>query len=202
MAQDKTVLFKKYVHAGIYEKWHKKSLSSFTNSKLAVEKISTYFKKLDTLGLSGLDGRGFILVGKNGVGKSLLLNLSFMHLISKGHKAKVIQFSDLVAYYTSSFGGDERFRELLNKPFLGIDDVGKGFEGSQVSKELVVAAFDKVIRYRTQRLLPTWFTTNLQLAEFKTEYSKSIASLMQEVGDVIKFGGKDYRTDYFVLTEL
>ncbi len=177
--------------SGILEKWHDKTFKNFEGDKEALAEVEEYiqgYKKYRSEGVGGL------LYGSNGTGKTYLLNCLFKELLFwNREEVYIVSFPTIISNYTKNWRGEGNWSDIINVPMLGIEEIGKEFSASGVSKELVVAALDALLRYRVQRMKPTWFTTNLMPPEIIQVYGKSLSSLFKESSKIIEVKGDDYR---------
>ena len=63
--------------------------------------------------------------------------------------------------------------------------------------DLVQSALDALLRYRVQRMKPTFGTTNLDPGEFSGVFGKSITSLFKEAMQSVHVPGDDFRDGVF-----
>jgi len=178
-----------YRSVGILAKWHDKTFDDFTGDPLIKKFILDYV----AASAETPQHKGVLLTGEYGLGKTLLMNLAFKEFVRQRYTCQVISFPMLVSYYTRNWKGEAGLSKLMNVQYLGIDDAGKEFSYSDVSKELVTSAFDYVLRYRTQDNKATWITSNLAAGSFKSTYSNAIASLLTEACFLCEVDGTDYR---------
>lgn len=178
---------------GILEKWHDKKWEDFTNDPDALESV---YKYLDKAREARQDGVGLFLWGANGTGKSLLMALAFRHLLYRRARVKIITLSTLITRFTGSWYDKEereRFHQgLLNADFLGIEEIGKEFKSAT---DLGSVVLDSIVKYRIQRKLPTWATTNLDPKNVTDYYTEDIASMMRECCLPVQVTGKDFRKE-------
>lgn len=177
-----------YVAHGIYELWHDKNWEDFEGDFYKEE-----VKKL----VEEESNTNLILYGNQGCGKTMLMNIAFKELLHIGNNVYILDFRDLVQAYLKGFGASEQFKEYLDCDYLGIDDLGKEFSGSGVSKEIVVNVLDYTLRHRYHRQLPTWITSNISLSDISSEYGEYIASLLKRSSIAIPFTGNDYGAKMF-----
>jgi DNA replication protein DnaC len=182
---------KYYLSCGIFKKWHDKTLDDFVNDIDAKKTVLKYLKNHKAY---KKDGVGLFIWGANGVGKSLLLNTSFIELINLRYKVRIVDFSELITSFANGWNDkDDRevLRELKNCDFLGIEEIGKEFNSRE--SELAKTVLDNVLRYRVQNCKPTWFTTNLKPSEIKIRYKEDTYSLLKEACIPVQVLGSDYR---------
>jgi DNA replication protein DnaC len=187
----KDSLSKIYLGAGVLEKWHSKTLDGFEGDPQAKKQVEEYITNIQHNYDNGIGG---FLYGTNGTGKTYLLNMVFKYLVDNRVKgARIMSFPTIVGNYTKNWRQEGDWKKIINAPFLGIEEIGKEFSASGVSKELVQAALDALLRYRVQRMRPTWITTNLDPSEILENYGKSLSSLFKECMVLIPVNGDDYR---------
>jgi DNA replication protein DnaC len=172
-----------YLSSGIMQRWHNLTWDDY---------IHEFYKKEVRKFVAEEGRKNVLLYGDNGMGKSMLMNLAMIDFIRKGFTVHVIDFRDIVKEHLSSWRGQGIMDRLLNVDYLAIDDLGKEFNSSEMSKELAVAALDYVLRHRFQRELPTWITFNMPLADIGSIYNEHIASLLKRSSVALLFEGDDF----------
>lgn len=191
---------RKYLESGILEKWHDKTFEDFTNDDYALKQVKHCVENIDAM---YKDGVGVFLWGSNGVGKSLLMNVAFKEIMKKVKKSssstikhyttKIITLSTLVTTYTNSWYNKEDAHfldEVKNVDFLGIEEIGKEFKSAT---DLGSVVLDTIVKYRVQRMLPIWATTNLEPSNVVGYYTEDIASMLREAVLAVQVTGKDMR---------
>lgn len=182
-----------YLHCGIRNNWHNKSLSDYSNDEEALSLVTKY---LDNLSDFVSKGVGLYLWGSNGTGKSYLMNCAFKELIERGYKVKVLSLDEIVNKFTASWYSDEERQSLNNilqsVTFLGIDEFGKNRNDLP---DLIKRVMESVIRFRVQMGKPIWFASNTDPKYVKEIFSEDIASLMREAVIPICVRGEDYRKE-------
>jgi DNA replication protein DnaC len=184
-----------YNSHGILALWHDKEFEDFTGDREILKFIEEYVDEVEN---NISQSRGVLLTGTLGTGKTMLMNLSFKRFLKANKNVYITSFPNLVSQYTKNWRGEGILSTLMNAPFLGIDDIGKTFEGTQVSKDLTCAALDYILRYRVQSCRPTWLTANIPAHEFKTQYTPAIASLLSEGCILAELNGADQREKMFI----
>lgn len=178
-----------YRSCGILDNWHDKELSDFTNDDRALQIVKKYLKNIED---AFKDGTGIYLFGPNGVGKSLLLNASFVELVRKKYTCRVISMPTLITKYTAGWSSNEErksFMQMLqSSQFLGIEELGKG-----TKTDLGNMVLESVVRYRVQMKKPIWITTNCPPSTIATLYSPDVSSMLKESCIDISVKGGDYR---------
>lgn len=152
-------------------------------------------------------GQGMLLAGSWGHGKTSLA-CALAQAIAKEYKAGILfaPMADYVRALLISYSAREQANPLARKALaeaaimldrcanvelLILDDVGKEhITNSGVAKD----EFDRLVRMRKRRALPTLITTNLSLEDWKAAYGGAMASFMFEAfPPVIVNAGRDLR---------
>ena len=109
------------------------------------------------------EGKGLLLYGTVGTGKSYYAACIANRLIDKGRRVKMTNFSTLINKIQATFEGKQEIIDDLNRyPLLIIDDLGAERQ-SEYMQEMVFNIIDA--RYRAG--LPMIVTTNLTAEEIK-----------------------------------
>lgn len=175
---------KKLLYSGIYEKWHEKTFDDFDNDQEAKEAVIKVLKEETQ--------KGMFLYGDPGVGKTLLLNVSMKQKLLEGNLVYVLPPDMLLDAYLKR-GSDDRFKSIRLCHYLGIDDLTKHYVINPKSVELLLTALDNVIRYRVQRLKPTWITSNYGPKKTTDLFGAGFGSLLSEACYIQQITGVDKR---------
>jgi DNA replication protein DnaC len=137
---------------------------TFANDDGANEKISTvarnYFENFEKM---HKDGKGLLLFGKTGTGKSFAAACIANALIDKGHPALVTNFARIRNTAQGLFDGRQEYFDSFNRfPLLILDDLAAESK-SEYMQEIVY----EVINTRYLAGLPLIVTTNLTAEELK-----------------------------------
>lgn len=147
------------------------------------------------------DGKGLLLSGVVGTGKTYLAACIANALIEKGYRVKMTKFTDLVNTIQGMFEGKQRFINSLNDyQLLIIDDLGAE-RSSEYMQEMVFNIIDS--RYRSG--LPLIITTNLTLEEIKKPqdigHSRIYDRILERCFPIVVDGGsrrrKNVKASYF-----
>lgn len=132
--------------------------------------------------------KGVILLGLNGVGKTLILEtyLSLYQMFNKEHSFFYIHAKQLFHTYK-----EKGIDYLVKKPILFIDDIGKEKIINDYGNQLNI--LEEVISLRYDRGAWTFATTNYNIEKLKEKYSQTIADRIKEMcfGRILK--GQNYR---------
>lgn len=185
-----------YNICGLSPKWHESTFKDYSNDKEAKEKVLTLVNDYGKYEKYP-KGVGGFLVGSNGTGKTFLMHLSMKEFIMRKIPCRIYNMDILVSAFCGAWynEADKLFIEAAKKiPILGIDDLSKEYKSLRDdNKDIVTVAFDNLLRYRVQKQLPTWFTSNLNPEKISDYYSPDIASMLCECALIIPVAGRDYR---------
>jgi DNA replication protein DnaC len=187
--QEQAGMYEVYRSRGVLAKWHPFTFDNFTENDAVKQLVLDYIEEAKTMKKE----KGFLFTGGNGTGKTMLMNLLMKKFIDMRETVHVISFPTLVGQYAKNWRGEGMLGALMKVQYLAIDDMGKEFTSSDVSKDLVTSAFDYVLRYRTQDCKATFITSNLKLHEIRDVYSPAIESLTSEAMTIVELDGQDYR---------
>ena len=170
-------------------------LNDYTKCLTAKEKVIKYLDKLDKAYEKGI---GLYLYGGRGLGKSFLEAVIAKNVLRKGYTALYTTLSEVVTMFGDSFydkdARDRYQQEVLQVQFLIIDDIDKIFISAK--SNYVPAAFDQLIRTRSNELLPTIISSNKKREELFTQdenfYVSALSLLAEHLLDII-FVGQDNR---------
>jgi DNA replication protein DnaC len=150
-----------------------------------------------------LSGRGIILSGGHGVGKTLLAASMMKGLTArKGLDGKMVSSADLASMFIND---DEtvqwRYRVLATAEILWIDDLGQEYmrermvDGAvqKVASEWTRTQFEALLRERVQMHRITSFTTNLSRDEITLKYGHEFSDLLSESCLFFSAGGTNWR---------
>lgn len=137
---------------------------TFANDDRANEKVSTVARNyFDNFGKMYEDGKGLLLFGKTGTGKSYAAASIANALIDKGHPVLMTNFANIRNAVQGLFDGrQEYFRNFNRFPLLILDDLAAESK-TEYMQEIV---YD-VINTRYLAGLPLIVTTNLTAEELK-----------------------------------
>lgn len=136
------------------------------------------------------DGRGLMLVGPVGCGKSHLLYAVLQELVRRGVSGFGQTVPDLLdELRPGNDNADEKLRLLREIQLLLLDDLGAQRDTEWVTERLFV-----VLNARYNNVLPTLITSNLTLEELdKVSGWKRITDRILEMCDVVRLDGPSQR---------
>lgn len=137
---------------------------TFANDDRSNEKISTVARNyVENFGKMYEDGKGLLLFGKTGTGKSFAAACIANALIDKGHPALMTNFARIRNTVQGLFDGRQEYFDSFNRfPLLILDDLAAESK-SEYMQEIVY----EVINTRYLAGLPLIVTTNLTAEELK-----------------------------------
>lgn len=181
------------IDSGIFEEYHNKTVDSYA-CNVSKEVIDYVKAMIDNIREVNTRGMGLFFYGPNGTGKSGLMVEILKEALRKGFTARMASLGGIIQKLSDGWYSVEAREEFITHvkrvDFLGIDEVGKEYRGKS---DLVVMAFDLVLKYREQRMLPTFMTSNKYPAELVGDYSESIISMLKSQMIPVELCGSDWR---------
>jgi DNA replication protein DnaC len=185
----------RYKKAGIERKWWDKELKDYTGvSKHITSYIEEYTGKLNSK-----YGRGFIITGVNGIGKTMLMNIVAKKAVNRGLNVIVVPYWIIVSEYIKGWDDSNLFGKMLRADMLAVNDFGKSFEATEKSKLMAVTAIEFLLDIFIQRRRRVLMTTNIKITDIRGLYGDSIASKLNEACDFLVMReekGDDFRFNF------
>lgn len=148
-----------------------------------------------SLHLSGhiRNGKGLILMGPVGTGKTSLAISILRQAIEQGYNGYLISMMSLLdTLLILSKGPAEHYLKFENRirncPLLVLDDFGSEYDNKWVSSKV-----DSIISDRVERGKATIITTNLSVQQIKKCYDSRIYDRLKETSFILSFKGKSKR---------
>ena len=168
---------------------------TFANDDQSNEKISTVARNyVENFGKMREGGKGLLLFGKVGTGKTYAAACVANALIDQGYPVLMTNFSRIADTVQGLFGGRQEYFDRLNGfPLLILDDL-KAERNTEYMQEIVYKVIDG--RYRAG--LPIIVTSNLTSDELKHPAdvtNQRIFSRLLEMTIPIEVTGADRRRD-------
>lgn len=181
-------------NVGINEDYYYITLSNYTGPKRYKEMVSKYLLKHAAALKEGI---GFFMYGDNNSGKTSLAMIMAKFMLLNGYAVQVTTVRDMTDMYAQGWSDpaiglqfNNRFRDV---DFLVVDDLNKEFKNRATQ-----ACLDLVLRWRSNRLLPTVLTTNLCPEDLEAEYGRSIVALIERRSIPLEFISGDLTSDALV----
>lgn len=130
--------------------------------------VVKYLKKFYDEFKKGEYHKGLYLSGNFGCGKTYLVSALFNELAKKNIHSTIIYFPEFLRSLKASFSNtednyEERFDMVKEAPLLLLDDIGAE-KLSDWARDEVLGV---ILQYRMEEHLPTFFTSNLSLADLE-----------------------------------
>lgn len=170
--------------------------STFANDDGTNEKIITVAKNyVENFNTMKADGKGLLLFGETGTGKTYAAACIANALLDKGYAVLMTNFVRIANTVQGLFEGKQQYYDSLNRfPLLILDDLGAERK-SEYMQEIVY----NVIDARCRAGLPIIVTTNLTADELKKVDEvtfKRIYSRLFEMCIPLEVEGKDRRREH------
>lgn len=180
---------------------------NFENDDRSDAKISDAMRRYaDNFDTFLKDGKGLLLYGPVGTGKTYYASCIANKLLKDGYSVLLTNFSKLTNQIQSTFDAKQELIDSLSKYSLVIiDDLGIE-RRSEYMQEIVFSIIDA--RYRSGK--PVIITTNIPMDEMKKPKELSYKRIYDRVFEMchpVKIDGdsrrmKKVRTDYFKMNEM
>ncbi|MBQ4266096.1 MAG: ATP-binding protein [Clostridia bacterium] len=158
-----------------------------------INKIRTHCEDYANTFAAG-EGKGLLLCGKSGLGKTFLMNCVAQRVLERGYSVVVISAYKLIEAmrrYQFSEEGLEQVQDLLSCDLLCIDDLGS----EPMLRGVTVSALYHIINERRNANRSTVITTNLDSDLLYEKYDDRIGARLTDPSrmKIIPFIGTDVR---------
>lgn len=191
---DQMILHLWLLNSGIDWEGQRLSWGDVTHVDVSVmQQIADY---IDEVSVNVSSGRGLVLYGETGVGKTLLAWLILKRILANGYSGHFFTFTSFLDAFAAGWGDKEErdwfHRTAMNTEVLVLDDVGRE---SKNRSGAVMDSVDVVIQARINAARPTIITTNLTPDQVKDGYGGPIFSRLAGGSEFIRLFGSDFRVD-------
>ena len=145
-------------------------------------------------GFEPSSGRGMLLYGASGLGKTFLLNCVAQRVLERGYSVVVIsayKLMETLRRYLFNGDGAEQVQDILTCDLLAIDDLGS----EPMMRGVTVGSIYHVVSERHNASRPMILTTNCSVQQLYEKYEDRIAARLcdQSRMTIIEFSGTDVR---------
>ena len=139
------------------------------------------------------NGRGLIMIGPVGTGKTSLAISILRKAIEQGYNGYLISMTSLFdTLLTLSKGPSEHYlkfeNRIRNSPLLVLDDFGAEYASEWVQQKVA-----SIIADRVERSKSTIITSNLSVEQIKKAYDSRVYDRLKGTSFLISFKGKSQR---------
>lgn len=201
-----TNIGEKYYDANLqFYKKHMRGMQVYVNNARTPKNVDFFLEYIrlyiSTFDLRLQDGRGFLLSGECGCGKTGALCFVVKELKLSGYNTFYIDTNELLETISASYDKDEEAMSKLNKlktyDLLVLDDFGSEY-GKDTWRYNI---FLKLLKSRYAKNLPTLMSTNLDADSLFEEFSEDVAprlsSVFAEIFEALTLDGtKDMRKHF------
>jgi len=146
-----------------------------------------FFPYIKSLKKAAKNPFGFLLLGKNGTGKTFVGLKILFYAIKAGMTAHSIEMSEFLKLARKTFDREPLIEDLLYEistvDFLMVDEIGNESKSSRY----VISEFKSLYKRRILLNKPTILVSNYSFQEFKKVYGKSITNLVESYCKVFDF---------------
>lgn len=192
--KDQLQRYKHYLNAGIGITYQRLTWEDFVGDVNAKNYVLTWLQNLQE---NMMTGKGFILFGPAGTGKTMLSALFLKQVVLRGIECYLTTSKSLIDD-TKKGWNDPEFADwhktkISSARILVIDDLGKELDSDKGNK-YAKKQIENLLRVRTQQSRATIFTTNLDCPSgVEKVYGSYFVSLLTETCDLVSVSGSDYR---------
>ena len=140
------------------------------------------------------DGKGLLMTGPVGTGKTTLAVCILRWAINQGYRGYMISMTSLFdTLMILSKGPSEHFLKFENRikscPLLVLDDFGAEYDSAWVNNKVNSMLSDRVESKRS-----TILTTNMSIKQIQSGYNERVYDRMKQTLFVLTFKGKSQRS--------
>ena len=139
-------------------------------------------------------GKGVLLYGASGLGKTFLMNCVAQRVLERGYSVVVIsayKLMETLRRYLFNGDGAEQVQDILTCDLLAIDDLGS----EPMMRGVTVGSIYHVVSVRHNASRPMILTTNCSVQQLYEKYEDRIAARLcdQSRMTIVEFNGTDVR---------
>lgn len=155
------------------------------------EMIQPYTERLSKA-LKG--GYGLVLIGDNGVGKTMLLSYVLVEAIKLARTTYYTTMPQLDWNIKEGFSSQqyaERLKWMLSSDFLAIDELGK--ERKKRDSQFSDQQIERILKQRFDDSMPVLIGSNMDMAQLSEAYGSTIGSILRGKYQVLQMEPGDFR---------
>lgn len=157
---------------------------------IPVETLEKALEYRDNIATAIDRGRGMILTGKSGSGKTMIATLLLKAALAKGYDGHFIGVIDFIQAYAGGWGNKEK-DQWFNQRIKGVDLLVIDDLGVLGETNLAERALNEVIRHRLSSLKPTIFTSEMGIDRLRTKYEGIVGRA--DEGGIHVVSGENWR---------
>lgn len=149
---------------------------------------------MDKLSRALRGGYGLLLLGDNGVGKTMFMCLVLMRALSRGFSTYYTTLLDLDHNIKRGFNNtdiQDRLDWYLTSDFVAFDELGK--EQFKAGDSYIRTQVERVLKRRFEDSKPTLIATNASMDELESMYGVTLTSVLVGKYQRVMFDPGDYR---------
>lgn len=149
---------------------------------------------IDRLSKALKGGYGLMLLGDNGVGKTMFMCLVMAEAIRRGFSTYYTTLLDLDHHIKRGFNKpsiQDRLDWYLTSDFVALDELGK--EQFKAGDSFARTQVERILKRRFDDSMPTLIATNASLDELEGIYGATLSSILTGKYTVVQMDPGDYR---------
>jgi DNA replication protein DnaC len=149
---------------------------------------------MDRLSRALRGGYGLLLLGDNGVGKTMFMCMVLMRAISRGFSTYYTTLLDLDYNVKRGFNKPElqdRLEWYLTSDFVALDELGK--EQFKKGDSFIRTQVERMLKRRFEDSRPTLIATNASMDELESIYGVTLTSILVGKYAAVQMDPGDYR---------
>jgi len=144
-------------------------------------------------------GKGLLLYGPPGVGKSYAMCALMRHYAMKNFSILRISYDDLCLEIRDTYANGKSEKMIIKRfrepDKLLIEDVGTSVGTGAQETDFSLRTFLLILDYRLEHCKPTFITTNKSVEELGRSFDQRVASRLRQACEIILVSGRDRRTN-------
>jgi DNA replication protein DnaC len=185
---DQLQLLKHYLHAGIGMEYQRLDWDDFQGDPQVQDELISYVDNPLYL----RRGRGLVISGTLGSGKTMLANLVLKEFIKRGKNCYATTYDNAIEMFTAGWRGNIEEKQYWERRFLYsevllLDDVGR-----EQRNRMRDTMLDSLLRQRMVAGRVTLITSDMSEGELRQDYNAAIFSKLQAKAKFFYLSGKSF----------